>query len=56
MRITSKAKVTIPAKLREQAGLLPDTEVQFELDGGGCGLFGLKVVTAMDRVQRWSLN
>jgi AbrB family looped-hinge helix DNA binding protein len=33
MRITSKGQVTIPAEIREQAGLLPDTEVEFEFDG-----------------------
>ncbi len=33
MRITSKGQVTIPAEIREQAGLLPQTEVEFELDG-----------------------
>ena len=27
MRITSKGQVTIPAAIREQAGLLPETEV-----------------------------
>jgi AbrB family looped-hinge helix DNA binding protein len=33
MRITSKGQVTIPAEIRERAGLLPDTEVEFELRG-----------------------
>lgn len=33
MRITSKGQVTIPQHLREAVGLLPDTEVEFELDG-----------------------
>jgi AbrB family looped-hinge helix DNA binding protein len=33
MRITSKGQVTIPAPIREKAGLLPDTEVDFVLDG-----------------------
>ena len=33
MRITSKGQVTIPAEIRERAGLLPHTEVAFELDG-----------------------
>jgi AbrB family looped-hinge helix DNA binding protein len=33
MRITSKGQVTIPAEIRQQAGLLPHTEVQFEFDG-----------------------
>ncbi len=33
MRITSKGQVTIPAKIREQAGLLPNTDVEFVFDG-----------------------
>jgi AbrB family looped-hinge helix DNA binding protein len=33
MRITSKGQVTIPADIREKAGLLPHTEVAFEFDG-----------------------
>jgi AbrB family looped-hinge helix DNA binding protein len=33
MRITSKGQVTIPAEIREKAGLLPNTEVDFEFDG-----------------------
>ena len=33
MRITSKGQVTIPAEIRERAGLLPYTEVEFEFDG-----------------------
>ena len=33
MRITSKGQVTIPAKIRERAGLLPHTNVEFVLDG-----------------------
>lgn len=33
MRITSKGQVTIPADIRERAGLLPETEVDFEFDG-----------------------
>ncbi len=33
MRITSKGQVTIPVGIREKAGLLPGTEVDFELDG-----------------------
>ncbi|OGA02901.1 MAG: AbrB family transcriptional regulator [Betaproteobacteria bacterium RIFCSPLOWO2_02_FULL_62_17] len=34
MRITSKGQVTIPQRIREAAGLLPDTEVEFELVRG----------------------
>jgi AbrB family looped-hinge helix DNA binding protein len=33
MRITSKGQATIPAEIREQAGLLPQTEVEFEFNG-----------------------
>ena len=33
MRITSKGQVTIPIAIREQAGFLPETEVEFILDG-----------------------
>ncbi|MFG1383627.1 AbrB/MazE/SpoVT family DNA-binding domain-containing protein [Xanthobacter versatilis] len=33
MRITSKGQVTIPADIRVKAGLLPDTEVEFQFDG-----------------------
>lgn len=34
MRITSKGQVTIPARIRERAGLLPHTEVDFVLEDG----------------------
>ncbi len=33
MRITSKGQVTIPADIRERAGLRPNTEVRFVYDG-----------------------
>jgi AbrB family looped-hinge helix DNA binding protein len=33
MRITSKGQVTIPQDIRERAGLLPHTEVEFVYDG-----------------------
>ena len=33
MRITSKGQVTIPQSIREQMGLLPDTEVEFVVVG-----------------------
>jgi AbrB family looped-hinge helix DNA binding protein len=33
MRITSKGQVTIPQDIRERAGLLPNTEVEFTYDG-----------------------
>jgi AbrB family looped-hinge helix DNA binding protein len=33
MRITTKGQVTIPQEIRERLGLLPQSEVVFELDG-----------------------
>jgi AbrB family looped-hinge helix DNA binding protein len=33
MRITEKGQVTIPVEIRERLGLLPHTEVEFEVDG-----------------------
>lgn len=35
MRITSEGQVTIPAHIREEAGLLPHTEVDFIHDETG---------------------
>ena len=35
MRVTSKGQVTIPIEIRERLGLLPETEVDFVVDGGG---------------------
>lgn len=34
MRITSKGQVTIPADLRQKAGFLPETEVEFRFEEG----------------------
>lgn len=38
MRITSKGQVTIPVDIRERAGLLPNTEVEFDYDGNAVRL------------------
>jgi AbrB family looped-hinge helix DNA binding protein len=35
MRITSKGQVTIPQEVREKAGLLPHTEVEFIVEADG---------------------
>lgn len=35
MRITSKGQVTIPQAVREQTGLLPETEVEFVVERDG---------------------
>jgi AbrB family looped-hinge helix DNA binding protein len=38
MRITSKGQVTIPIAIRERLGLLPNTEVEFNLQGNAARL------------------
>ena len=39
MRITAKGQVTIPIELREKLGLLPNTEVDFALEGNAVKIF-----------------
>jgi AbrB family looped-hinge helix DNA binding protein len=39
MKITSKGQVTIPIAMREKLGLLPQTEVEFEIDGNAVRIF-----------------
>lgn len=34
MKITTKGQVTIPIDVRERFGLLPNTEVEFVVEGG----------------------
>ena len=38
MRVTSKGQVTIPIHIREKLGILPNTEVEFELQGNSARL------------------
>lgn len=33
MRVTSKGQVTIPIEMREKLGLLPNTDVEFDIVG-----------------------
>lgn len=42
MRITSKGQVTIPIEIRERLGLLPHTEVRFEVEGNAVRIVGEK--------------
>lgn len=42
MRITAKGQVTIPQAMREQAGLMPGTDVEFKLMAGGVRLVKTK--------------
>ena len=38
MRVTSKGQVTIPQNIRERFGFLPDTEVEFQIEGNSVRL------------------
>lgn len=38
MRITSKGQVTIPQEIRDRFGFLPETEVEFRVEGGAVRL------------------
>ncbi len=50
MKITSKGQITIPQHIRERLGLLPDTEVEFEIDGDEVRL--RKAVSSASRGER----
>ena len=45
MRITSKGQVTIPIEIREKLGLLPNTEVEFEVRGNAAQIRKAKRAT-----------
>jgi len=58
VRITTKGQVTIPVEIREKLGLLPNSEVEFEVVGQavrirkvrraeGSGLHGKSIVQRM---------
>jgi len=42
MRITSKGQVTIPQEIRERLGLLPNTEVEFIVEGSAVRIVKVK--------------
>jgi len=50
MRITSKGQVTIPISMREKLGFLPNSEVEFEIEGESLRL--RKVDTGQGRGSR----
>jgi AbrB family looped-hinge helix DNA binding protein len=60
MRLTTKGQVTIPLSIRMQLGLLPWTEVEFEIDGdsvrirkkAGAKTRGHRLIEAMRRAPR----
>lgn len=38
MRVTSKGQVTIPQEVRQRLGIVPGSEVEFQLDANGARL------------------
>jgi len=52
MRITSKGQVTIPQDIREQMGLLPDTEVEFVVEGSAIRIVKKESAKGNSRGQR----
>jgi AbrB family looped-hinge helix DNA binding protein len=54
MRITSKGQVTIPVALREKAGLMPNTEVDFDFDGQYVRIRRARSKKGSNRVERLS--
>jgi AbrB family looped-hinge helix DNA binding protein len=52
MRITSKGQVTIPQAIREESGLLPNTEVEFAIDGAAVRIMKARSVKRGSRGAR----
>ena len=52
MRITSKGQVTIPIDIRMKAGLMPNTDVDFEFDGQNVRIFPSNRRTGVSRGAR----
>ncbi|HYG74194.1 MAG TPA: AbrB/MazE/SpoVT family DNA-binding domain-containing protein [Planctomycetota bacterium] len=50
MKITSKGQVTIPLEVRERAGFLPETEVEFVISGDRVYIQKKKVKTRGRRI------
>ncbi|MCL4235420.1 MAG: AbrB/MazE/SpoVT family DNA-binding domain-containing protein [Deltaproteobacteria bacterium] len=51
MRITSKGQVTIPQAIREKFGFLPETEVEFVVEGNAVKIVRAKKGKALSRGQ-----
>ena len=49
MRITSKGQVTIPQEIRDRFGFLPETEVEFRVEGTSVRLVKIKTKRGIGR-------
>ena len=55
MRIGAKGQVTIPLEIRQRLGLLPDTEVEFKVNGEAVSIKKAgKQGARGDRVRAWA--
>ena len=52
MRITSKGQVTIPIEVREKTGLLPHTDVRFEVVDGKAYIEKIECAPKVDVIAR----
>lgn len=52
MRISTKGQVTIPQSIREQMGLLPNTEVEFIIEGSAVRIVKVEPTKGEGRGQR----
>lgn len=60
MRVTSKGQVTIPLEIRQKLGIVPSTDVEFEIEGSraylrkkpGSGGRGARLVDTMRRAPK----
>ena len=52
MRVTSKGQVTIPQDIRERMGLLPNTEVEFVVEGNAVRLVKIEPTKGESRGSR----
>lgn len=49
MKITSEGQVTIPVEIREKLGLIPNTEIEFEVIGDAVYLKKAKINSTSNR-------
>ncbi len=50
MRVTAKGQVTIPIKIRQQLGIYPGSEVEFEIEGDHVKLVPVKDASRGKRI------
>lgn len=56
MQITSKGQVTIPREIRSRLGLLPHTEVEFELAGDHARIRKARRKNGSSQRGRWAVQ